>query len=414
MASTTKAPPIVARFESWDWEAGVAAFLEHIARTRRPDTHTDYHRILRNTNELKRFNGRRLAGIERHEIAAAIRAIHDRGVESHAAHVLRVVRSFWSWLAADGQQSHSCVSPNLLYRLQPPERTRREIGDRCTRMSAPAIASRKSSEPRLPTEKSLGRTLAIAESGALGDLASWAIGLLLYTVQRRRAIVAAYTTDFSWSDPDTPSDIVVWNLPPFYRKTARTRRISKPHRLPSSGSGAELIYIIQEEEDNNFGTRAGDRWLFPVKIVEGNASGRKSPTMHPAVLNHNLLALPNVDISPHGVRRAFHTYGKMHLGFTRDDAKLVLDHNEGRPGDATDAYDWDEEMNRKAVMLAKWGRWIDDLRDAAIAVDPLLHPDNRIELASLIRAQRYNKIGVDIKNGGQWGRSFDANTGEEI
>ncbi|MFX7412368.1 hypothetical protein ABTI97_18810, partial [Acinetobacter baumannii] len=66
----------------------------HIARTRRPDTYTDYRRILENTKELRVLHGRRIADIEREDIAAAIRSIHERGVESHAAHVLRVVRSF--------------------------------------------------------------------------------------------------------------------------------------------------------------------------------------------------------------------------------------------------------------------------------------------------------------------------------
>lgn len=117
MAATLEAPPIVVPLASWDWEAGVEAFLAHVQRTRRPDTYTDYRRILRNTEELKVFQGRRLADIQREEVAAAIRIIHERGVESHAAHVLQVVRSFWTWLSNDGQRKRSLVEPNLLFRL---------------------------------------------------------------------------------------------------------------------------------------------------------------------------------------------------------------------------------------------------------------------------------------------------------
>ncbi|UGB26135.1 Arm DNA-binding domain-containing protein [Methylorubrum sp. B1-46] len=415
MASKTDTPPIVAPPASWNWEAGVAAFLVHIARTRRPDTYTDYRRILENTKELRVLHGRRIADIEREDIAAAIRTIHERGVESHAAHVLRVVRSFWSWLAGDGQQRLSRVQPNLLYRLQPPERTRRENGDRGARVSAPATTSRKSAEPKLPSEASLGRALAIAESEVLDDSVSWAIGLLLYTAQRRRPIVAAYAEDFSWRDPNTPPGTVVWNVPAFYRKTARRRGVATPHRLPLNGSAAKLVDLLLEDEYEMRTKRRAKFWLFPVSYPKHKAVERKSPTMDPGALNHNLLAMPGVDLSPHGVRRAFHTYGKMHLGFTREESKLVLDHNEGRPGDATDAYDWDEEMNRKAVMLSKWGLWIDELRDAAVRADPLLRPENKEELASMIRKARYGKGSAAKFEAKKWNsRSFDSDIGEEI
>lgn len=393
-AKTMEAPAIVTPPASWDWEAGVEAFLAQIQRTRRPDTHTDYRRILRNTEELKIFRGRRLADIKREEVAGTIRIIHERGVESHAAHVLRVVRSFWTWLSDDGQRQRSLVEPNLLYRLRPPERTRREVGDRLISRAAKGSQVRKTATPKLPTEVSLGRCLAIAESGALDPHVSWAIGLLLYTAQRRRAVMGAYTTDFSWSDPETPAGTVVWNLPPFYRKTGRTRRATVSHRLPLSGSAAELVNLIQQEEHLNRPHSENWFWLFPARYPKFKSAKRKSPTLDPGVLNHNLLAFPEVDISPHGIRRAFLTYGKKHLGFTRDDAKLVLDHNEGRPSDATDAYDWDEEMNRKLTMLAKWGKWLDKLRDAAVAADPMLRKDNKEQLAERIRGNRYRERGV--------------------
>jgi integrase len=394
MATTMEAPPIVMPPASWDWEAGVEGFLAHILRTRRPDTHTDYRRILRNTEELKVFHGRRLADIEREEVAGAIRIIHERGVESHAAHVLRVVRSLWTWLSNDGQRKRSMVEPNLLYRLRPPERTRRELGDRLVAQAAVASSGRKTAEPSLPTQESLGRTLAIAESGALDPHVSWAIGLLLYTAQRRRAIMGAYTTDFSWTDPEAPSGTVVWNLPPFYRKTGRSRGASIPHRLPLTGSAADLVALIQQENDLGRPQSEAEAWLFPARCPKFKVVKRKLPTLDPGVLNHNLLAFPKVEISPHGIRRAFLTYGKKHLGFTRDDAKLVLDHNEGRPADATAAYDWDEEMNRKLIMLARWGEWLDGLRDEALTLDPMLSKENKDQLAKRIRGNRYREKGV--------------------
>ncbi len=394
LATTAEAPPIVDPPASWNWEAGVEVFLVHIQRTRRPDTHTDYRRILRNTEELKVFHGRRLADIEREEIAGAIRIIHERGVESHAAHVLRVVRSFWTWLSDDSQRKRSLVEPNLLYRLRPPEKTRREIGDRLILRPTVTTSRRKTAKPKLPTEKSLGRTLAIAESGAIDPHVSWAIGLLLYTAQRRRAIMGAYSTDFSWTDPEAPTGTVVWNLPPFFRKTGRTRGASIPHRLPLTGSAAELVGLIQRENQDSDRYLMSEFWLFPARYPKLKDVKRKSPTLDPGVLNHNLLAFPEVEINPHGIRRAFLTYGKKHLGFTRDDAKLVLDHNEGRPSDATAAYDWDEEMNRKLTVLAAWGKWLDGLRDAALSADPMLHKENREQLAKRIRGNRYRESGV--------------------
>lgn len=140
--------------------------------------------------------------------------------------------------------------------------------------------------------------------------------------------MGAYTTDFSWTDPEAPAGTVVWNMPPFYRKTGRTRGASIPHRLPLTGSAAELVNLIQQEEGLSRPYSENELWLFPARYPKFKVVKRKSSTLDPGVLNHNLLAFPKVEISPHGIRRAFLTYGKKHLGFTRDDAKLVLDHNE--------------------------------------------------------------------------------------
>lgn len=51
-------------------------------------------------------------------------------------------------------------------------------------------------------------------------------------------------------------------------------------------------------------------------------------------------------------------------------------------------------MNRKLIMLARWGKWLDELRDAALAADPMLRKENKKQLAERIRGNRYREKGA--------------------
>jgi hypothetical protein len=48
------------------------------------------------------------------------------------------------------------------------------------------------------------------------------------------------------------------------------------------------------------------------------------------------------------------------LGFSKFDAKLVLDHNEGRTRDTTDEhYNWEQSLPEKFAILTAWNNLID-------------------------------------------------------
>ena len=69
----------------------------------------------------------------------------------------------------------------------------------------------------------------------------------------------------------------------------------------------------------------------------------------------------NHRFTPHDFRRAFRTHLSMHLGFTNADAKLILDHTEGKAGDVTeDHYSLDESLPRKKKIMDAWVKYLNN------------------------------------------------------
>jgi hypothetical protein len=119
--------------------------------------------------------------------------------------------------------------------------------------------------------------------------------------------------------------------------------------------------------------------------------------MDPSVLNHNLMYLPNVRLTPHSIRRAFATYGNEILQWDDEDSALVLDHKEGRVGKTIERYNWTQSMDRKFEMLSLWREWVDREAEIAIDKDPILRPENRERLAYNIYKYRYDKNIREMK-----------------
>jgi hypothetical protein len=82
----------------------------------------------------------------------------------------------------------------------------------------------------------------------------------------------------------------------------------------------------------------------------------------------------------HSWRKALASYGSKALGWTDDDAKLILDHLEGHePNDVTaQFYNSNPAILRKRRMMTEWQTFLDRCEAEAIAADPVLKDPQRL------------------------------------
>ena len=360
---------------SWTWERARQEFLDEKFRTRRTATYEDYKRRLERTPEFVEFAGRQVADITREDIACVVARVHGRR-EKQAEHLVPILSSMWTFLGDDVRRPDTGVAPNLLLRLKPPERTRREVGER----SVAGDGDPPDDTVPIPTELAVGRAVAIARAGVFDERASLSILLLAASAQRRRATIGAHRADFR-----SIAGEVLWSIPPFFRKAASKRRSQLPHQVPLLGWGAAAAHRLDRLAGNEQG------YLFPVARARRAGEQPKRPHRDPSSINHVLLAMPAIEISPHGFRRAFATYGRRDLGWARDEPKLILDHLEGTTStDVTSAhYDLDPQLRRKRELISAWVDWLDHWAGRAVEADPLLSDSEA--LRELVYRTRYGE-----------------------
>lgn len=319
---------------TWTMAEATTAYLEEVKRTRREATWRDRRGML-GIAELKPLALRPVGSIQRREIATIVAGIHRSGRERHAAHLCEVVRPMWSWLAQDAQQLRSGVLGTDMASLRPPEKSNREGSEATT---------------HLPPVPELGRLLALINAGVLDETFSDALLLLLYTVQRRRAIASARIADFVTEDDGS----ITWQLPPLHRKTGRGK--SRTHDLPLPDAVAAMvrrrIEAAAKREDES-------PWLFPA--LRPRRKGDATTHIHADSLTHALADLPGIVASPHDLRRGFATHLEEQAGLPLALLKAVLDHSEGHtPGDVTDVhYSRARRLGPKAAILREWSTLIE-------------------------------------------------------
>ncbi|MCA1549914.1 integrase family protein [Bradyrhizobium sp. BRP19] len=367
---------------SWEWIEAVDKFMDHIMDCRSPDTYDDYARTLggrrrldrskrhSSVAELSRFNGKQVAAISREEIAECVADICKRAY-SQGLHVLRIVSSMWSFLGDDTRRRQTSVAPNFLLRLKPPERPQPMISRPTSSVIQLFDKDREDRRRDVPSPMAMGRAVAIARSGALGERASLAVQLLAFSLQRRRAIIGCYQMDFlvmaDWNDPNAD---LVWSIPPFMRKRSNKRRAHLPHIVVLTGAGAKAIRQLDKLKLGEY------PYYFPVRAEPGKKT--KNPYADPSFVNHALQFMPGVDMSPHGWRRGFASHGEREFGLSLGEIKLILDHSEGAPaGDVTaESYALDPLLQKKKQIMTFWTNWLETQTQAAIAADPgLLNAD---------------------------------------
>lgn len=327
-------PPPPPRPTTWIFTEAVEQYLAEVKRTRREATWRDRRGML-GISELKPLSQRPVGSIQRREIATIVADIHRSGRERHAAHLCEVIRPMWSWLAADVQQLRSGVLGTDMALLRPPERTNRE-GEAAT-THLPAIAE-------------LGRLLALIRAQVVDATLSDALLLLLYTVQRRRAVASARVADFVEEEDGS----LTWQLPPLHRKTGRGK--ARSHDLPLPDAVAAMVRRRIEAAAK---AEHESPWLFPA--LRPRRRGDATSHIHADSLTHALADLPGIVASPHDLRRGFATHLEELAGMPLAMLKTVLDHSEGQaPGDVTDVhYSRARRLGPKAAILAQWSTLIE-------------------------------------------------------
>ncbi len=321
----------------------VIAYLEEVKRTRREATWRDRRGML-GIAELGPLRERPVGSIQRREIATIVASIHRSGRERHAAHLCEVIRPMWTWLAGDAQQIHSGVLGADMSLLRPPEATNKE-GE------APSTY--------LPPVAELGRLLALIRAQVVDETFSDALLLMMYTVQRRRAVASARIADFITEEDGS----ITWQLPPLHRKTGRGK--SRTHDLPLPDAVATMVRRRIEAAAK---AETESTWLFPA--LRPRRKGDATTHIHADSLTHHLDDLPGIKASPHDLRRGFATHLEEMAGLPLLMLKTVLDHSEGQdPGDVTDVhYSRARRLTPKAAILAEWTTLIEA---AAGKVPPL-------------------------------------------
>jgi hypothetical protein len=384
----------IANKPSWEWSDAISRYLTGIVGVTKQATRDDYRGTLENTPELQHFVGRQVCDIMREEIMEAVEAVRKRGVKTHHKKVLIVCRAFFNWLGNDARRRQTSVPVNLLFSAKPAAAERNVVGRRIVNKGIPAA---------LP----MGRALAIARSGVLGFLPSAGIMMVMGTVSRRSGVVEMNTNDWKTHSPK----IQIWFQPPASRKTADRLQSSSPHQIPMVGWVADVIDDLERHRPMDDKTG----WLFPVARPRRKGEPNKTEHMSRSTLNHNMDAMPGVygHLSPHAMRRAIASYGKLIGGFADGEVKMLLDHLEGEGDDVTRGhYDLDPRLDRKVEMMTWWTGWLDELCAEAIAADPMLSDPEALKVAIYIERYGQPKWDARVAKARALGCSVWANSGK--
>jgi integrase len=378
---------------SWTWEECVDKFLEYKAATRAIATVDDYRGKLKKEREWKPLYGKSMAEIDDSDVQKALDRITGRGTFGMAEGCFRVVRAMFSWAALPGQRKESGVAKHCLADVRPKDRPQITVDN--------LDEAEQHGLPVLPTQRELGRILAIAQSGVFPLSLSLAIELTLRSVQRRSTVSPCSKSQMEGIlEADAPNVKkghlywTAWVIPPYFmkgRKATKSEPSTLPHLVPIP---SDLAVRLDE-----FHRISGidSKWYFPAAKPRRKGQPLKYPFMNPSTLSHVFLWMPGVCCSPQDLRRAFASYGPQVLGLSEAQTQLILDHTEGRGENVTSKfYDYREHLVEKIEMMAKWNAWLDQLADEARLADPDLC--NAAVLRAKIEKMRGRKLRVPRKN----------------
>lgn len=355
-------------------------YLEHVQRTKSSTTYEDYRTVL-NGKDLNFLDLQQVSTISRQHIAEILADVHRSGRETHADHIARVVRPFWNWLGQDAQIGKSGVAPGCMATLRAPERSRVDDDDD------------DGHGTYVPSLEEMGRAIALARSPAIATPIGCAIELLIWTVQRRRAIVEAQIQDFI---PISETE-GLWRVPPASRKGRkrngkRKRPLVVPLPAPAWACVQRALRARADKESE---------FLFPATGKRGH--------MHTSTLSHMIGFLPGVTASGHDMRRGFATHGEAILGLLRADTKSILDHEDDSISvreithrtatGATDMtgvhYSLHDGSHRTWPIMRAWVAALEPHVDAALADEQV--KDRAWVAGQIARARRREGVGESLQ-----------------
>jgi hypothetical protein len=354
--------------KSIPWAKARGLFLDDAFHTKSLDTYNDYKKKLKNEPELNRFEGMSVSMITATDIETVLAAVSKR-TESGAEGLQRTLSSMWTFLAKPVNREKTNVVPRVIREARAPDRKRERVED-------PDYKPKEDVKP--PDRIQIGRVMAIAKLGVFSPQQSNAVLLLCGTAQRRRMVVGVRANNLQCFE-----DEVCWEIPPYFRKTAKKKRSQSKHLVPVVGFAAKAAHALLSAAAD--GEAA---WLIPAIRVRKHGVPPKTPYMTPRTLSRVFETMPGVDLSGHELRYALATYGPQDLGWHKDDAPMILDHLEGfDPGDVTaQFYNMDPAILKKRTMMKQWVEWLEKQEAAAIAADPML--TDRAAIAKLVAQKR--------------------------
>ncbi len=364
--------------DGWDYEAGVANYLSHIKSEKRDATHKDYKSCLnpkefiervrkpsksRNGKHREQFKagvkvlipsplygdlrplrGKLLKAITDDDIASVRSSIYNRGKRTQSNHVLRVLKAFFSWAAAEPASGLKKFNPArdvpFLYK-------QKKDPDRVKRLKA-----------RTPTIGELSRLPILLANERVFPQVQAATRLAEYSAQRRLTVLSAEQEEFANGLPDfdLPSGWGIWAIPSWKMKTDR------PHNIPLPPS----VWSLVQEAKRLAGK---SKWLFP-QLRERRRGAGMNGHLSEKVIN-DALARIGLQFGPHDFRRAFAKHGRMRknggAGLSLDQVRLITHPGEVDPENESliGSYALDEFLEEKIEVMKLWCDWLNRLEESS-------------------------------------------------
>lgn len=343
------APPSIS------YRAAIEEYGAELRRTRREKTAADYVNSLRR-RDFQKLLDRPVRDIKRTEMAGIIAKIH-KSHERQAETVATAVRGMWKFLARDDMRSKTGVDPHEMRDLSTPERSlvedddaeasthvpdRDEIGRLARWFSRPVPQPAKDA-----TKRDLAATV-VAERDRLASM------LVIYTVQRVRAVAHARCVDFE----DLKDGTALWRIGPAHRKSAsmaaRRGHDVGVHIVPLPPSAWAVVKRAMALSDDS-------PYLFPG--ARSRRVGSEVTTLHESSLSHFFAEVPGCEASPHDMRRALGTTFRKAAGYTTGDVGLILDHGKREDMDGEDItaefYAFSTVGKKAWAIMREWCDFID-------------------------------------------------------
>lgn len=328
--------------ELWTWEQLRDAFLEDSLKHKRPSTYRGYKSTL-NLQELAPLHNQVASDITPDDIRKVRKALMDKGVYTQAKAAVTAIKAAYSW---------ACEQPGNGIDLNPARPVKKTIHAKSERLEDHIGEKANKQKPkRLITTKELGLLMTELQD-CDNDPAKLAVKLALYTAQRRLTIVSALKDHFIEDEKLGP----IWDVAPYLMKKGR------PHRIPLPAPVWETVQAAMKLADTD------SIWLFPKlrrrrreDILDGHMSEEMLYNAVKGLQDDGAPLHSDHRFTLHDFRRAFRTHLSMHLGYTNADAKLILDHTEGKAGDVTEEhYSLDESLTQKKNILEAWCAYLSD------------------------------------------------------